>query len=88
VSERVRVHPGNGATVQHLHAPADDEAMEVRSRFAHHGTVVGDDDVWAALQVEINLEYWRAALEAVYRGEATFVVSNGGVRVLPRGRPS
>ena len=87
MSQRVRVHAEDGATLQHLHPPADGEAMEVRSRFAHHGTVVGDDDVWWALQVEHHLAYWRGALDAVYRGEATFAVSSGGVRVVPRGRP-
>lgn len=80
------MHSENGATAQRLYPPADEEAMEVRTRFARHGTVVGDDDVWAALHVEQHIAYWRGALDAVYRGEATFVVLGDGVRVLPRGR--
>ena len=57
--------PSTAAMVQWLRVSADDEAMEVRGRFAHHGTVVGDDDVWVALHVERLVAGWRNAIDAV-----------------------
>ena len=76
--------PEEHATAQHLPIRAD-HADKVSAAFIAHGTVPDDDELAAAIHMEMEIETRRALLDGLYGGDVTiFYSSRHGLAVLPK----